>query len=324
MEDFLTMQGHRYLRLDGSVKSEQRSSLISRFSEEDYFIFLLSTRAGGLGLNLQVADTVILYDSDWNPHVDLQAQDRAHRIGQKNEVRILRLVTSDSIEEYILKKANIKLSIDEKVIQAGRFDQSSTSEERELFMKELLKSNEECTNDDVYDNQELNDILARDDREKDVFYSIDRDYAGDPLMTKPGVGMDCAELGCSDEVDNEMRKRRKVNPEGGADVKFNTEGEKIHFIFNRMKEFEGKEGKRIEPFLELPSRREHPEYYRVVKEPTSMRCIEKKLDAYASVGEMKDDLLLMFDNALSYSAENSVERDDAVFLRKMAEDLCGD
>ncbi|CAF4641283.1 unnamed protein product, partial [Rotaria magnacalcarata] len=75
--------------------SEERGDLLAKFSEAkaDYFIFLLSTRAGGLGLNLQTADTVIIFDSDWNPHQDLQAQDRAHRIGQVNEVRVLRLMT---------------------------------------------------------------------------------------------------------------------------------------------------------------------------------------------------------------------------------------
>lgn len=83
--------------------------------EEEYFIFLLSTRAGGLGLNLQAADTVIIFDSDWNPHQDLQAQDRAHRIGQQNEVRVLRLITVNSIEEKILGSARFKLNVDEKV-----------------------------------------------------------------------------------------------------------------------------------------------------------------------------------------------------------------
>ena len=89
--------------------------------------------AGGLGLNLQTADTVIIFDTDWNPHQDLQAQDRAHRIGQKNEVRILRLITNDSVEEVILERAHQKLDIDGKVIQAGKFDNKSTAEEQEAF-----------------------------------------------------------------------------------------------------------------------------------------------------------------------------------------------
>merc|ERR1719283_246012 len=114
------------------TKSEERGEMLKEFNSpnSEYFIFLLSTRAGGLGLNLQSADTVIIFDSDWNPHQDLQAQDRAHRIGQKNEVRVLRLMTVNSVEERILAAARFKLNMDEKVIQAGRFNQRSTGSER--------------------------------------------------------------------------------------------------------------------------------------------------------------------------------------------------
>lgn len=79
------------MRLDGATRADDRGEMLKEFNDEsqDYFIFLLSTRAGGLGLNLQTADTVIIFDSDWNPHQDLQAQDRAHRIGQQNEVSSL-------------------------------------------------------------------------------------------------------------------------------------------------------------------------------------------------------------------------------------------
>jgi SWI/SNF-related matrix-associated actin-dependent regulator of chromatin subfamily A member 5 len=83
------------------------------------FIFLLSTRAGGLGINLQTADTVIIYDSDWNPQADLQAQDRAHRIGQKKQVYVYRLVTQGTIEEKVVERALRKLYLDALVIQQG-------------------------------------------------------------------------------------------------------------------------------------------------------------------------------------------------------------
>lgn len=136
MEDFLHYRGYNYLRLDGSTKADDRSQLLSVFNAADspYFVFLLSTRAGGLGLNLQTADTVVIFDSDWNPHQDLQAQDRAHRIGQTKEVRIFRLITEKSVEEMILARANYKLDIDGKVIQAGKFDNRSTDEDREAFL----------------------------------------------------------------------------------------------------------------------------------------------------------------------------------------------
>ena len=159
----------KYLRLDGSTKPDDRSELLKLFNApgSDYFCFLLSTRAGGLGLNLQTADTVIIYDSDWNPHQDLQAQDRAHRIGQKNEVRILRLISSNSVEEKILERAQYKLDMDGKVIQAGRFDNKSTNEERDAMLRTLLESAEAA--DDLGDQEEmdaddLNDIMARSTR----------------------------------------------------------------------------------------------------------------------------------------------------------------
>ncbi|GAA6000691.1 hypothetical protein JCM10207_004611 [Rhodosporidiobolus poonsookiae] len=122
LEEFLSYQGHRYLRLDGSTKIEQRQALTERFNSNDKILcFISSTRAGGLGINLQGADTVIFYDSDWNPALDRQCQDRAHRIGQTREVRIWRFVTEHSIEENMLKKANQKRKLDQMVIAEGEF-----------------------------------------------------------------------------------------------------------------------------------------------------------------------------------------------------------
>lgn len=178
MEDFLRFRGMKYMRLDGDTKADDRTLLLKDFNAEDspYFVFLLSTRAGGLGLNLQTADTVIIFDTDWNPHQDLQAQDRAHRIGQKNEVRILRLITSDSIEEYILEKAHQKLDIDGKVIQAGKFDQKSTAEEQEALLRKLIESEEHAKeNEDELNDDDLNEILARNENEIKIFGTIDEE-----------------------------------------------------------------------------------------------------------------------------------------------------
>ena len=180
MEDFLRLRGMEYLRLDGSTKSDDRSELLSKFNAPNspYFCFLLSTRAGGLGLNLQTADTVIIYDSDWNPHQDLQAQDRAHRIGQKNEVRILRLISSNSVEEKILERANFKLDMDGKVIQAGKFDNKSTTEEREALLKTLVataEAAEQLADQEEMDDDDLNDIMARSPEELDLFQKIDEE-----------------------------------------------------------------------------------------------------------------------------------------------------
>ncbi|RDW60111.1 putative chromatin structure-remodeling complex subunit snf21 [Coleophoma crateriformis] len=185
MEDFLRFRGITFMRLDGTTKSDDRSDLLREFNAPDspYFMFLLSTRAGGLGLNLQTADTVIIYDSDWNPHQDLQAQDRAHRIGQKNEVRILRLISSNSVEEKILERAKFKLDMDGKVIQAGRFDNKSSETDRDAMLRVMLETAEaaETLEQEEMDDVELNEILARNDDELILFNNMDAERAKDPI-----------------------------------------------------------------------------------------------------------------------------------------------
>ena len=177
MEDYLGFKGYKYLRLDGGTKAEDRGDLLALFNgESDYFLFLLSTRAVGLDLNLQQADTVVIFDSDWNPHQDLQAQDRAHRIGQKNEVRVLRLMTVNSVEEKILAAAKYKLNIDEKVIQAGKFDAKSTGNERRQMLQQILKQDQEVIDEEseVPDDETINQMIARSEDEYNLFLRMDR------------------------------------------------------------------------------------------------------------------------------------------------------
>lgn len=122
LEQFLNIHGHRYLRLDGTTKVEQRQLLTERFNnDERILVFILSTRSGGLGINLTGADTVIFYDLDWNPAMDKQCQDRCHRIGQTRDVHIYRFVSEYTIESNILRKANQKRMLDDVVIQEGEF-----------------------------------------------------------------------------------------------------------------------------------------------------------------------------------------------------------
>ena len=122
LEGFLSLHGHSYFRLDGSTKVDQRQYLMDRFNKDDkIFCFILSTRSGGLGINLTGADSVIFYDSDWNPAMDAQAQDRAHRIGQTRDVHIYRLVSEHTVEENILKKAQQKKQLDFLVMSEGQF-----------------------------------------------------------------------------------------------------------------------------------------------------------------------------------------------------------
>ena len=122
LEQFLSYNGHRYLRLDGSTKIEDRQVITERFnSDSRIFCFIASSRSGGVGINLTGADTVFFYDSDWNPSMDRQCMDRAHRIGQTREVHIYRFVSIHTVEENMLKKANQKRLLDRVVIQEGDF-----------------------------------------------------------------------------------------------------------------------------------------------------------------------------------------------------------
>lgn len=122
IQDYLFLRGYAYERLDGSVRGEERFLAVKNFNDDpETFVFLLSTRAGGVGLNLTSADTVIFFDSDFNPQADLQAAARAHRIGQKKEVQIIRLVCRDTVEEIILKRAAKKLKLSSSVMTAGLF-----------------------------------------------------------------------------------------------------------------------------------------------------------------------------------------------------------
>ncbi|XP_074388254.1 chromodomain-helicase-DNA-binding protein 1-like isoform X4 [Zonotrichia albicollis] len=119
LAEYLKYRQFPFQRLDGSIKGELRKQALDHFNAEgsEDFCFLLSTRAGGLGINLASADTVVIFDSDWNPQNDLQAQARAHRIGQKKQVNIYRLVTKASVEEDILERAKKKMVLDHLVIQ---------------------------------------------------------------------------------------------------------------------------------------------------------------------------------------------------------------
>lgn len=122
LEQFLNIHGHKYLRLDGATKVEQRQILTDRFNHDSRILcFILSTRSGGLGINLTGADTVIFYDQDWNPAMDKQCQDRCHRIGQTRDVHIYRLISEHTIEANILRKASQKQMLDDVVIQEGEF-----------------------------------------------------------------------------------------------------------------------------------------------------------------------------------------------------------
>ncbi|KAI5184557.1 hypothetical protein NEHOM01_0232 [Nematocida homosporus] len=130
LEDYCNLRQYEYCRIDGSTGTDERCEAIDEFNKpnSEVFIFLLSTRAGGLGINLATADVVIVYDNDWNPQMDLQAQDRAHRIGQKKQVFVFNLLMENTIEEKILERALKKLKLDEIIVQNGRKKDNTISQ----------------------------------------------------------------------------------------------------------------------------------------------------------------------------------------------------
>uniref|UniRef100_A0A4W5RCG8 Proliferation-associated SNF2-like protein n=1 Tax=Hucho hucho TaxID=62062 RepID=A0A4W5RCG8_9TELE len=152
--DYCYLRGYQYSRLDGNMAYADREENMAKFSSDpEVFLFLLSTRAGGLGINLTAADTVIIFDSDWNPQADLQAQDRCHRIGQTKPVVVYRLVTANTIDQKILERASAKRKLEKMVIHKNKFKGG----------KAELKQTKSCV-----DVSELMDLLNARDYEKEV------------------------------------------------------------------------------------------------------------------------------------------------------------
>ncbi|XP_063967719.1 chromodomain-helicase-DNA-binding protein 1-like [Lytechinus pictus] len=159
LQDYLAFRGYEYERLDGSVRGEERYLAVKNFNQrDDTFAFLLSTKAGGQGLNLVGADTVIFIDSDYNPQNDLQAAARAHRIGQTRPVKIIRLIGKDSVEELILRRADEKLKLTNDVIEGGKFslgtansglaeNATQLSDMLKFGLEKLLQSDESSVKD---------------------------------------------------------------------------------------------------------------------------------------------------------------------------------
>ncbi|CAM6102358.1 unnamed protein product [Calypogeia fissa] len=173
LANYMSLRGFQFQRLDGSTRAELRHQAMEHFNapgSED-FCFLLSTRAGGLGINLATADTVIIFDSDWNPQNDLQAMSRAHRIGQRDVVNIYRFVTMKSVEEDILERAKKKMVLDHLVIQKlnaqGRLEKKETKKDASIFDKSELAAilrfgAEELFKDDKPDEEVKNKLESMD------------------------------------------------------------------------------------------------------------------------------------------------------------------
>jgi chromodomain-helicase-DNA-binding protein 1 len=184
--DYLQLRGYQFQRLDGTIAAGPRRMAIDHFNADDSndFCFLLSTRAGGLGINLMTADTVIIFDSDWNPQADLQAMARAHRIGQKKPVSIYRLVSKETVEEEVLERARNKLMLEfitiqrgvtdkdkkelrEKAIKAGKIDDPKSSEDISRILKKRgQKMFEQSGNQKKLEELDIDSVLANAEEHK--------------------------------------------------------------------------------------------------------------------------------------------------------------
>lgn len=202
LENFLRWKGINAVRLDGQVPHEVRKQRINQFQEDSTIkVFLLSARAGSLGLNLQAADTVILFDMDWNPQNDKQAIARVHRVGQTREVRVVRLVTDSGVERLMEQRCQEKLDMEEKIMGAGMFRKKVTADERRQALRTVLGLSDPAlcsdiasgsssstssaplqTSPDITPLDEINDLLARSAQEKQSFKDIDN-KALKPLKT---------------------------------------------------------------------------------------------------------------------------------------------
>jgi len=151
LETVLDSLNYKYLRLDGQTPVTERQERIDDFNNSpDIFVFLLSTKAGGFGINLTAANVVIIYDLDFNPHNDKQAEDRAHRVGQTRDVTVMKLVTKDTIEESILNISTMKLKLDKKISSLDKNDMDTT---------ETSNATETSSNEDSESNQKIEKSL---------------------------------------------------------------------------------------------------------------------------------------------------------------------
>ncbi|KAK0131602.1 Lymphoid-specific helicase [Merluccius polli] len=173
--DYCYLRGYEYSRLDGNMSYSERDENMTKFAEDpEVFLFLLSTRAGGLGINLTSADTVIIFDSDWNPQADLQAQDRCHRIGQTKPVVVYRLVTANTIDQKILERASAKRKLEQMVIHKEKFKGGKADlapakscldldELMGMLMAREAEREVKATKGKVISDRDLEDLLDRSD-----------------------------------------------------------------------------------------------------------------------------------------------------------------
>lgn len=197
LSEYLSLRGFQFQRLDGSTRADLRHQAMEHFNApgSDDFCFLLSTRAGGLGINLATADTVIIFDSDWNPQNDLQAMSRAHRIGQQDTVNIYRFVTCKSVEEDILERAKKKMVLDHLVIQKlnaeGRLEKKETKKGGSMFDKNELSAILRFGAEELFKEEKTDEETKRKLESMDIDEILER---AEKVETKAAEGEEGNEL----------------------------------------------------------------------------------------------------------------------------------
>jgi SWI/SNF-related matrix-associated actin-dependent regulator of chromatin subfamily A member 5 len=210
LEDYCVYKGYNCCRIDGDTSLEDREYQITEFTKPNspVFIFLLSTRAGGLGINLMSADTVVLYDSDWNPQVDLQAMDRVHRIGQTRPVLIYRFICENTIEEKIIERQAMRLKLDSLVIQQGRVLKGG-----ETFTKDQMKDMIQYGADaifragDDFKDEDIDVILERGEKATSNFYEEADKQAKNKANLLINMSFNTTDLYKFENEDYQKRKR---------------------------------------------------------------------------------------------------------------------
>ncbi|XP_074542359.1 chromodomain-helicase-DNA-binding protein 4a isoform X3 [Halichoeres trimaculatus] len=216
LEDFLENEGYKYERIDGGITGGMRQEAIDRFNAPgaQQFAFLLSTRAGGLGINLATADTVIIYDSDWNPHNDIQAFSRAHRIGQNKKVMIYRFVTKASVEERITQVAKKKMMLTHLVVRPGLGSKTGSMSKQEL--DDILKFGTEALFQDEAqgeNKEEDSSIIHYDDKAIDRLLDRNQDATDDTelqSMNEYLSSFKVAQYVVKDEEEEEEEVQREI------------------------------------------------------------------------------------------------------------------
>ena len=237
LEDYCNERGYKYCRIDGETSLEDREIMITEFTkpDSDKFLFLLSTRAGGLGLNLMSSDTVILYDSDWNPQVDLQAMDRVHRIGQTKPVLIYRLLCENTIEEKILERQAMRLKLDSLVIQQGRVLKVGEHFTKDQ-MKEMIQYGADAifrAGDDFKD-EEIDLILKRGEEQTNKFFEEAEKQAKSKSNLLLNFSFDPNDLYKFENED--YRLKRKENAEKALSNAYALELEKENKLLNSKRD----------------------------------------------------------------------------------------